>query len=360
MKRRFLTYFPAGVLLTGILFIFACNKFQSTPIQDAYLEDGIPEYVAGGGEAFNAQIHLGRVLFYDKNLSANNSISCASCHKQELAFADNKAQSIGFENRLTGRNSMAIQNIAPPMGSMESSPLFWDGRETDLISLVSKPIANHIEMGMDDPNRLIEKLNRLDYYRPILDKAAGVGEKLNMSLLSQSMAMFLTNIRASNSKFDQSKFGVSHLNALEAQGEILFNTTYQCSSCHNPSTGFYTSSGFHNIGLETNNQDKGRMNVTSSSSDEGKFKAPDLHNVALTAPYMHDGRFNTLNEVLDHYSHGIQENKNLSPVLRKGDGSVLRMNIPEQDRKALIAFLESMTDYTMITNPQFANPFKLR
>ena len=360
MKRNFFSLRSAGFLLSGLLVMIACNKFKTTPIQEAFLEDGIPEYSVGSGEAFNAQIHLGRVLFYDKNLSINNSISCASCHKQELAFADNKAQSIGFENRLTGRNSMAIQNIAPPMGSLENAPLFWDGRETDLFSLISKPIANHIEMGMDDANRLVDKLNRLPYYQPILDKAYGPGEKLTMANLSQAVAMFLTNIRASNSKFDQSKFGGSNLNALESQGEMLFNTTYQCSNCHNPSVGFYISSGFHNIGLETNNQDKGRMNVTSNSSDEGKFKAPDLHNVALTAPYMHDGRFKTLNEVLDHYSHGIQENKNLSSVLRNNDGSALRMNISEQDRKALIAFLESMTDYTMITNPQLSNPFKLR
>jgi cytochrome c peroxidase len=122
--------------------------------------------------------------------------------------------------------------------------------------------------------------------------------------------------------------------------------------------GMYQSSGFHNIGLESSIQDKGRMDVTGNSSDEGLFRAPDLHNVALTAPYMHDGRFNSLDEVLNHYSHGIQENKNLSDVLRNDDGSALKMNITAEDRKALIAFLNSMTDYQMVSNPLLSNPFK--
>jgi cytochrome c peroxidase len=358
MKRLSLRHPLLLAAFTGIVFIISCNKFKNTPISSAEVDTNIPQYFVGADETFNAQIHLGRVLFYDKNLSVNNFISCASCHKQALAFADNTAFSTGFENRLTKRNSMAIQNITSPMISIEGSPLFWDGREPDLNSLIAKPIANHIEMGITDFDQLLKKLNSLSYYRPILDKAYGTGSTLSLEGMSAAMTQFILQFQTMHSRFDEAQMGSGSLNALEVRGRLLFNTTYNCVSCHNPMPGMYQSSGFHNIGLESSIQDKGRMDVTGNSSDEGLFRAPDLHNVALTAPYMHDGRFNTLDEVLNHYSHGIQENKNLSEVLRNDDGSALKMNITAEDRKALIAFLNSMTDYQMVSNPLLSNPFK--
>lgn len=355
----------------AVLIVASCNKYEKAKIQTQYLGNEIPQYSEFFTPSQNAEVHLGRVLFYDKNLSVNNSISCASCHKQTNAFADNVDFSNGFENRKTKRNSIAIQNLSNDMlgGFFFEQHLFWDGRETSLNSLISKPIANHIEMGMDDPNALLSKLNKLDYIQNLVHLAYGNNQSITMEQLANSMAAFIAQL-TTQSKFDNSRMGIVNptgsnptatLNALEQCGEMLFTNTYQCNNCHNPSPGPYMSSaGFQNIGLDPSNIDKGRMNVTNDSHDEGTFKVPDLHNVALTAPYMHDGRFATLDEVLDHYSHGIQENKNLSSQLRDANGQPIKMNITPEDRTALIAFLNSMTDYEMISNPKFSNPFKYK
>jgi cytochrome c peroxidase len=335
MPYQFRKQWVVFLSILAFVSILSCKKYQKALVKEQYLDSEIPSYGIGNPTTIDAQIHLGRVLFYEKSLSINNSVSCASCHKQQFAFADNVALSPGFENRLTKRNSIAIQNLTTGGIFFEPPPLFWDGREFDLASLISKPIANHIEMGMDNQE------NRL----------------------STSMASFLTLINSSKSRFDQSIISGSKefdLSPIELRGKQLFQTTYQCTNCHNPSVGGYNNSQFINIGLEVNTTDKGRMNITNAGFDEGSFKVPDLHNVALTAPYMHDGRFKTLNEVLDHYSHGIQDNNNLSDRLRNNDGSTKKLNISEEDKSALIAFLNSMTDYTVLTNPLFSNPFKYK
>ncbi len=350
------------IAIFGIFILFiSCNKYKNAEIKEQFLPDEIPDYFVGNADEFNAQVHLGRVLFYDKNLSLNNTVSCASCHKQEFAFADNVAFSSGFENRQTKRNSIAIQNLITA-NFFGEQPLFWDGRETSLNSLISKPIANHIEMGMDDDAQLLQKLNALPYIQNLVKKAFGETATLDMDKLSNSMSRFLELINTRNSKFDLSQNPTTgiKLNALESKGSILFNTTYQCNNCHNAQPGAYNSFGFFNIGLDVDNPDKGRMNVTNSPDDEGAIKAPDLHNVAITAPYMHDGRFKTLDDVLEHYSQGIQDNNNLSFMLKDINGSPKKLNITSEDKKALIAFLNSTTDYTMLNNPLISNPFKYK
>lgn len=363
MPYQFRKQWVVFLSILALVSILSCKKYQKALVKEQYLDSEIPSYGVGNPPTIDAQIHLGRVLFYEKSLSINNSVSCASCHKQQFAFADNVALSPGFENRLTKRNSIAIQNLTIGGIFFEPPPLFWDGREFDLASLISKPIANHIEMGMDNQEQLIDKLNALPYIQELVQKAYGENEKLDMNRLSTSMASFLTLINSSKSRFDQSIISGSKefdLSPIELRGKQLFQTTYQCTNCHNPSVGGYNNSQFINIGLEVNTTDKGRMNITNAGFDEGSFKVPDLHNVALTAPYMHDGRFKTLNEVLDHYSHGIQDNNNLSDRLRNNDGSTKKLNISEEDKSALIAFLNSMTDYTVLTNPLFSNPFKYK
>lgn len=353
-------------IIAAFVTIISCNKFKNSPISETYLDTEEPDY---GSKAtspdWNSKIHLGRVLFYDKALSLNNSISCASCHKQELAFADNVAQSRGFENKLTGRNSIAIQNLGFSSvfngGFQMSSPLFWDGRESSLNSLISKPIANHIEMGMDNPETLIAKLNNIPYYKTLVQKAYNV-DKIDMTILAEAMVHFINQITTQNSRFDQSKMfnatQLQPLTALEQRGEMLFNNTYNCNRCHNPNPGPYMSEDFANIGLDLNSNDKGRMNVSNASADEGKFKVPDLHNVAVTAPYMHDGRFKTLDDVLEHYSNNIKANSHLDIRLQDASSAPISLNISEIDRKAIIAFLGTMTDYKTMTNPNLSSPFK--
>ncbi len=363
MKTALQNYVLGFAFIAAVCGIISCNKYNKAAVKEQYLPDEIPSYNGGTSGSSDAEIHLGRVLFYDKALSVNNSISCASCHKQEVAFADNVAQSVGFENRLTSRNSIAIQNLSAGGIFFEQPVLFWDGRENSLFSLISKPIANHIEMGMDDDMSLLNKLNAIPYIQSLTEKAYGENQSLTMDRLSTSMSAFLSMVTTQNSKFDQEQMNNNNgtlFNALELKGKILFKTTYQCNSCHAPSPGGYHSNGFVNIGLNVNDQDKGRMNVSKDNTDLGAFKIPDLHNVALTAPYMHDGRFKTLDDVLDHYSHGIQANVNLDNRLRNADGSAKQLNITEEDKAALIAFLGTLTDYTVLNNSLLSNPFKYR
>lgn len=355
-KASIMTALIAGSLLVG------CQKFENAKVQTTVLNDEIPDYgYKSSTPSYNATIHLGRVLFYDKSLSLNNSVSCASCHKQEYAFADNVAQSRGIENKLTSRNSIAIQNLMPNVFGFETSTsLFWDGREQNINALIGKPIANHIEMGMDNTDKLIQKLNALPYYKNIAQTAYGKNE-LTMNDVSSAMVTFISLITTANSRFDQSRMNSANNNtftALEQRGEFLFNNTYNCSRCHNPNPGPYMNGNdFANIGLDVNAYDAGRKGVTGNSADAGKFKIPDLHNVAITAPYMHDGRFNTLEDVLEHYSENIKANKNLDSRLQNADGSPISLQIKPEDKKAIIAFLQTLTDYKTITNPLLSNPF---
>jgi len=189
-------------------------------------------------------------------------------------------------------------------------------------------------------------------------------EQITIDNLSDAVAMFLGAINATDTRFDRSIPGnvtaPEPLTALELQGEQLFNTKYQCNNCHQPSIGGYSSTSFMNIGLDYNVTDKGRGAITNLAEDMGRFKIPNLRNVALTAPYMHDGRFRTLDDVLEHYSHGIKNNPNLDSRLRTTSGDPMRMNISPDEKKAIIAFLNTLTDYNMITAQQFSNPFKLQ
>ncbi len=363
MSHYFRKQYFVIATLVAVVCALSCNKYKKAVVKEQYLDSEVPAYYPGLSEQSNAVFHLGRVLFYDKSLSVNNSISCASCHKQQLAFADDVAFSAGFENRLTKRNSIAIQNLSVDAFGFGETKLFWDGRENSLQSLISKPIANHIEMGMDNSDELLQKLNALPYVQDLVKKAYGENEKLDMERLSNAMAQFLSLISTHQSKFDQDQMGGNNnkLNAVEKKGQLLFQTTYQCNNCHNPAPGPYNNStGFVNIGLDINNTDKGRMNISGNGADEGAFKVPDLHNVAFTAPYMHDGRFKTLDEVLEHYSHGIQNSNNLDLRLKNADGSPKKLQITEEDKKSLIAFLNTMTDYSIMANPLLSNPFKYK
>lgn len=299
---------------------------------------------------------LGRVLFYDVNVSINNSIACASCHKQVLGFSDNVQFSKGFENTLTTRNSMPIQNLAGVFGSQN---LFWDGRETNLSQMVLKPIVNHVEMGIYDMDELARKLAAIPYYRDLFVNAYGSTE-IKSWMLSDALSTFLLSIRSTNTKFDRVNNGVEKLSALEEKGKELFFHVYDCNSCHqvqNPS-GYIEAGTFANVGLDDVYSDSGLESVTKARSDAGKFKIPSLRNVALTGPYMHDGRFQTLEEVLSFYSDDISNNENLDFRLRDEHGNPKRFEISPSDQTAIIAFLNTLTDLSMISDPKLSNPFK--
>lgn len=357
--------------LAALSIATACNKNEKkvaadTAQPEVYLDlSGDAKYFKGFyPEEIDNKAVLGRVLFYDKQLSVNNAIACASCHKQEFAFSDNVAHSRGFEGRLTGRNSMAIQNFgngAPVnmLGRFNSGFLFWDGRETDLVSLVSRPILNHVEMGITDVDELPAKLERTGYYQDLFMNAYG-DKGITMDRIAEAMATFMSSILSEQTRFDRFMENQEGLTATELHGFQLFQQKYNCGSCHVIQEGTYHASLFANIGLDAQTKDKGAGVLGSMEFPEGSFKAPNLRNVARTAPYMHDGRFNTLEEVLEHYSHGIQDHPQLDARLRDENGSPMRMNISTQEKQAIIAFLNTTTDYAMLSDEKYSNPFKTK
>lgn len=315
---------------------------------------------------------LGRVLFYDKKLSLNNSVSCATCHHQNKAFTDGEAFSKGFEGLTTERSSMAILN------PVTQNNLFWDSRSKSIHDLSLRPVINHIEMGMENLDYLEKKLAK-EYYYPELFKKAFGSEEINSERISDALSQFIASITSADSKFDKVMRKESEFSQLEKVGmQIFFSNKAQCSSCHAGSNfsapdgmddpygggqgiivfdanGIANFSegkdlgGAANIGLDVYPKDQGREN--------GSFKIPSLRNIALTAPYMHDGRFKTLLEVVNHYSDGIKDNKNLDPKFRDVHGNVKRMNLSGAEKSALVAFLNTLTDHSFISDPKYSNPF---
>ncbi len=299
---------------------------------------------------------LGRVLFYDPKLSLNNKTACASCHLQEKGFADASRFSIGFDGGLTKRNASSITNPA------DMRTFFWDAREDNLKEMVLQPIKNHVEMGMDNFDALEKKLGLLDYYKPLFQNAFG-DETITRDRIAEAMSQFLNSMVSANSPFDTAipgSWGVQNPGSLteeEQRGLNLFFGQAQCGVCHNPSAGqgFFNET-FADIGLDKNPADKG-LGANTPGMD-GMFKIPSLRNIALTAPYMHDGRFATLEEVVDHYSENIEASANLHWTLKDFNGQPVRMGLAEADKKALVTFLKAMTDQQYINDQKFADPFK--
>ncbi len=303
---------------------------------------------------------LGRVLFYDKKLSLNNTIACASCHHQDKAFSDGVASSAGFEGRKTSRNSMAILN------PITQNNMFWDSRSQSIKDLSLRPVQNHIEMGMEDIDFLVKKLSDVPYYKPLFEEAFG-DNQISGERISESISQFIASITTSNSKFDATIKGEKKFSDLEQMGfNVFFSEKAKCSTCHaganfSAPDGMFdpygggsaigsNPRGTANIGLDLIANDQGKEN--------GQFKIPSLRNVALTAPYMHDGRFKSLEDVLNHYTHGIKNNKNLDPKFKDQNGNLAPIKLNDLEKKAVIAFLNTLTDNTLTTDPKYSNPFK--
>ena len=318
------------------------------------------------GQIKNEIATLGRVLFYDTKLSINNTTACGSCHLQAKAFSDATAGSAGFKGISTTRNSMAIAN------PMLTQNLFWDTRTKSLQQMVLQPVQNHIEMGMEDLNFLATKLQKTAYYPNLFKKAFGdspmksLGEGVTPNGINIALMQFLTSMVSHNSKFDVgAKTKFSNFNELETMGKALFHSEkLSCAKCHtganfsladentpdNPYGGSSGTEGTANIGLNMVYQDNGRGN--------GKFKIPSLRNVELTAPYMHDGRFNSLEEVVEHYNKGIQAHPGLDANLKDSKGQPKRLDLTNLEKTALIAFLKTLTDNTYTTDVKYSDPFQ--
>ncbi len=364
MKTKLFLYsiaFSLSVFLT----VSSCSKLDESGNINSYTLDLSTNY--DYNLVNNDLGKLGRVLFYDQALSVNNSVSCGSCHKQSVAFADNVRFSKGFERKDTERNTPPIQNLGLSIATFNGTSgqaLFWDGRERVLGDMVMQPMFNHVEMGMRSPTEVVNRVKEKQYYSQLFTHAFG-DDNVTIDRISKAISGFVTSISSTDSPFDAGMVGAAQsLGAAEERGINLFFTKYNCGSCHQ----LFSSSGYSvsqdgdeliNIGLESTYTDKGAGAITKKASDDGKFKIPNLRNVALTAPYMHDGRFTTLEEVVDHYNSGIKQHPNLDARLLE-NGAPMVMNITEQEKKDIIAFLHTLTDNTLTTDPKFSNPFKSR
>ena len=315
-----------------------------------------------------AKATLGRVLFYDKALSADFSTSCASCHQQSLAFADDKAFSEGIQNRITSRNSIGLGSfVSVALYYPSSSNLFWDGRAHSFIEQMEETIANPNEMGMS-MDAIIERLEEQPYYEILFKKAYNNSDKITAQRMMEAIAEFMFSIKSVNSKLDKAlNFGgftptsdfsldLQLLSAQENRGKKLFADN--CYSCHRSSITFPSTSQLEhaNNGLDMTYTDEGIGGVNSFGPHIGSFKIPSLRNIELTGPYMHVGRFETLEDVLDFYSNDIQNHENLDPRLKRHNEPI-RFQFSEEDKADLLAFLKTLTDPTLLEDEKFSDPF---
>ena len=312
---------------------------------------------------------LGRVMFYDKNLSFNNTISCASCHQQDKGFSDPAKFSVGFDGMTTSRHSMTLINSR----WYGKERFFWDERASTLEEQVLLPIQDHIEMGMELPE-LIAKLEQLDYYEVLFNKAFGSPE-INADRISKVLSQFTRSIVSYNSKFNKAvradnldevpetdMVSLSTLTEQENIGLDIFYNFATCGYCHMGPA--HVADSAKNNGLDLFYKDQGRAEWSGNLKDNALFKPPSLANIALTAPYMHDGRFESLMDVVNHYNENIQPHPNLNFRLTEEDidgtvgGTPLRLELDQEQKEALIAFLNTFTDEEISTSEKYSDPFK--
>lgn len=412
MKKTLYALFAISVV------IFACQKEKNVTTLEIHPED-LPQvnvlspktvditvfdfnrpqasFLTGLGapqSTFNNNLAtLGKVLFYDRNLSSTYTVSCGSCHKQTKAFADDRRFSEGINGQLSTRNSMALANVSNfkmhySSFDGKSPSLLWDGRASSVGVQAPLALLNPHEMGMDWKG-IVDRVNALPYYKLLFAQNYGDTEVTEARILS-AFSEFVGAISCQNSKLDialnrvngnivgtseEIRFTVvqhayygtkdtigsdttivplKDFTAQELRGRDIFAAS--CTKCHSPVRSFQVVFEANN-GLDINYSDNGKGSITSKSSDMGVFKSPSLRNIALSAPYMHDGRFATLEEVIDFYSDGIQPHANLHPLLRQPDGST-KMNFTPEQKKDLLAFLQTMTANDIGHDKIFSDPFQ--
>jgi cytochrome c peroxidase len=308
---------------------------------------------------------LGRVLFYDKKLSANGTIACASCHKQEQGFSDSAILSLGFNGGNTSRHSMTLINAR----FYQRGRFFWDERAATLEDQVLMPFQDPVEMGMT-LEEVVSKVQAQTYYPELFEKAFGT-EEITIDKISKALAQFVRSIVSYSSKYDAGRAlsatpgaNFSNFTAEENLGKNLFFQTIPngggaCFGCHTTEAFISANPGPQNNGLDAlSKTDIGAGEVFSNPIFVGRFKTSTLRNIALTAPYMHDGRFATLEEVVEHYNSGIQAHPTLSPALTDANGNPIRLNFTVAEKAALVAFMKTLTDNSVSSETKWSNPFR--
>lgn len=385
---------PISFLLMATI-LGSNSEDKSEHYRDSY-NSGLPYYLVpvispkdnmpskAGGE-------LGRRLFYDTLLSGNKKQSCASCHRQVLSFTDGKEITIGSIGQKARRNSMALINMG------FQNKFFWDGRASTLEELIHFPVTDPLEMNADT-TEIETRLNKDSSYHALFCEVFGT-DTITMPLVEKAISQFLRTIVSYNTSFDQvikdyifsmhDEFAYKHkimddqglIYETFAQGnevkyghgeevvkklkEISPDTTVlkvfaRCLGCHYNSTQVMcpTCPGvqYKNNGLETKGIDKGVYQITGKPEDKYRFKVPTLRNLVFTAPYMHDGRFNTLEEVVEHYNSGIQPSENLDTLLMDSHYKPIRLHLTRDEKKQLIGLLKLFTDSSIVTDPRFGAP----
>lgn len=303
---------------------------------------------------------LGRVLFYEKALSVSGKVSCASCHQQGKDLADATRFSVGFDGSLGTAHAMRLANVR----YYQPGSMFWDRRAATLEAQATQPVQNPVEMGFDAAHggvaAAVHNLQSLPYYADLFQAAFG-DTAINEQRVQGALAQFLRGMVSTHSRWDDGAaqvfdatlpdkgFGKPFPNftAQENRGKQLFMATradggQNCAACHAPPSFALTNSG--NNGLD--------------AGETRRLKSPSLKNVARSSAFMHDGRFATLEQVIEHYSTGVQDAPGLDGRLKGADGKALRPNLPQDDKDALAAFLRTLDDPVLAADPRFSDPFR--
>lgn len=307
---------------------------------------------------------LGRVLFYDKLLSANGTISCSSCHQPANGFSDPATLSVGFEGGTTGRNSMTLINSR----WYQRGRFFWDERAVTLEEQVLMPFQDPVEMGMT-LQELEDVVSQQSYYPPLFLSAFG-DPTVTTDRIAKALAQFVRSIVSYSSKYDIGRAQVSgpgpnfpNFTADENLGKQLFLQTIPngggaCFGCHTTEAFISANPGPQNNGLDLVSTDPGAgTTFPNNPIFDARFKTSSLRNIELTAPYMHDGRFATLEEVVEHYNSGIQAHPTLSPALTDINGDPVQLNFTVTEKAALVAFLKTLTDNSIAAEAKWSDPF---
>lgn len=365
-KNSYLLFFS----LVIIIITFSCQKEKTPDIDNQDLSEipfspqeykletssNYPEMNIPSDNTLTVEgISLGRSLFYDPIMSIDSTISCSSCHIHERGFKDNSALSTGIDGRVGRRSSMSLLNVG-----YNRSNLFWDGRQPDLESQITAPVEDPNELGHNWP-ALLDKLQNHHEYPVKFRKAFGIikSTDINEALVSKAIAQFeRTLVSSGNSRYDRILRGEASFTDDELQGYLMFFDVVpdlpdaECGHCH--TEPFFTTFEFKNNGIEavenlTDFIDKGRGEVTGEVLDNGKFKIPTLINVFETAPYMHDGRFSTMEEVMEHYNSGGHRQLNTDPLIRP-------LGLSNREVEQVLAFIKTLTDSSFLKNPDYSKP----
>ena len=342
LPNHFTTDLPGQPLPTSV------NGIDNTPNDNPITNEGAT---------------LGRVLFYDKKLSANGTTACASCHKQDKGFSDDAILSIGFDGGFTGRHSMTLINSR----YYQRGRFFWDERAATLEEQVLMPFQDPVEMGMT-LEEVVSTVQEQSYYPELFESAFGT-QDIDSDKIAKALSQFVRSIVSYSSKYDTGRAispapgaNFSNFTAEENLGKNLFFQTIPngggaCFGCHTTEAFVSANPGPQNNGLDLLTTDNGAGDVFNNPIFVGRFKTSTLRNIELTAPYMHDGRFATLEEVVEHYNSGIQSHPTLSPALTDNNGNPVRLNFTETEKAALVAFLKTLTDTSVNTEVKWSDPF---